>query len=100
MNYKPINLPVRGQCEIRFTIHERRKSSTLVEYIRQMNFFMQNEPNFIRRPMDVKSVMINRYEKFRLFRNGKNEPKRTQNEPNFVLLVLLSFIIADKLWRT
>ena len=68
-----------------FTLHEIRKSSTLVEYVRQINFFMQNKPNFTKCPMSITSYISSRYEKIRHFSRGKNEPNtnpiRTQSNP-------------------
>jgi len=39
-------LITKNLCNLWLNSYAIRKSSTLVEYIRQINFFMQNKPNF------------------------------------------------------
>ena len=43
---------------------------------------MQNKPNFTKCPMNISSYITKQYGNMRLFRSGKNEPKRTQYESN------------------
>jgi hypothetical protein len=45
--------------------------------------FMQNEPNLLNAQMNVTSILTNHYGNNPLCRRHQNEPKRTQNEPNF-----------------
>jgi len=77
MDYEMIS-----QYEIRFTLHEIRKSSTIVECIRQISFFMQNEPNFPDTQMNVTSYNTRNYEQRTMNYEHKNEPKTNPNEPN------------------
>jgi len=50
---------------------------------RKMKQKMQNKPNFKNDPMSVSACNTNGYDDFIAFCRRKNEPKRTQNEPNF-----------------
>ena len=45
--------------------------------------FMQNEPNFKIALINTSACNITGYDNFSIFCHPKNEPKRTQNEPNF-----------------
>jgi len=46
-------------------------------------FFLQNEPNFKITQNYTTSIYTSGYDNYRLLFRPKNEPKRTQNEPNF-----------------
>ena len=58
-----------------------RDSSTDIESSLQINSFMQNKANFRKSQMNVTSLITVDYEKRDTWLSGKNEPKRTQNEP-------------------
>jgi len=45
--------------------------------------FMQNEPNFKNARIYISAYNTSGYINFQLISRPKNEPKRTQNEPNF-----------------
>jgi hypothetical protein len=77
MNYKPIN-----QCEIRFTLHEIRKSSKFVESIRQFELFLQNKPNFARRRRISSSCKTSSYKNEPPFlaRKSQSQFSKRQNE--------------------
>jgi len=47
------------------------------------HLFLQNEPNFKNEQIGVSSFLIRSNDDFCDFHRRKNEPKRTQNEPNF-----------------
>jgi len=47
------------------------------------NLFMQNEPNFKNAQIYTSACNRKGYDNFLTFCRPKNEPKRTQNEPNF-----------------
>jgi hypothetical protein len=47
-----------------------------------IKLFLQNEPNFRKSQMNITDLLTKEYEKMDTWSIGKNEPKRTQNEPN------------------
>ncbi len=56
---------------------------TLHDMARKKNKNMQNEPNLKNDQIDITTCNINSYGNLITFSRSKNEPKRTQNEPNF-----------------
>ena len=52
-------------------------------YVRKNKLFLQNEPNFRKSQVNVSDVLIRKYVQMDTWSIRKNEPKRTQNEPNF-----------------
>jgi len=49
----------------------------------KINLFMQNEPNFRKSQVNLSYLIIRYYVQMDTWSIRKNEPKRTQNEPNF-----------------
>jgi hypothetical protein len=60
--------------------HPRKRTSTKV-YVRKNNLFMQNEPKSRKVKLKVNRVSTKDYDIMDTWSIGKNEPKRTQNEP-------------------
>jgi len=58
--------------------NQRRESS-----IQNRASSLQNEPNFRNDQMNVTSLLVRSNDDFPTFYRPKNEPKRTQKEPNF-----------------
>ena len=76
------NLPPRGQLQLNNEPKTIKNEQINQEIDQLVILFMQNKANFKNAQMNVSFVYTKDYEDFYLFRCGKNEPKRTQNEPN------------------
>ena len=79
--------------------HLRRRTATLISpatcwrgslasplaarVARKNNLIMQNEPKLQNDKMNVTPLLTKEYGNYMLCGSRKNEPKRTQNEPNF-----------------
>jgi len=72
------------QYDTRDTLHASRKRALhLSRELYKSNIFLQNEPKFKIALIYTSACNINSYGNLIAFSRPKNEPKRTQNEPNF-----------------
>jgi hypothetical protein len=61
-------------------------TSTFVESPLQINFFMQNKPNFLNNQMNINPDMTKHYGNFHFLGRRKNKAKTNPIKPNFFTL--------------
>jgi len=73
------------RCKCRESNHLRtyKVPLHLSRELYKSTLFLQNEPNYKITRNDISSYSINTYGNLIALESSKNEPKRTQNEPNF-----------------
>ncbi len=76
INYQSSNSLMNQLTNLIIPLHLSRE-------LYKSNLFMQNEPNFKIDQINTSTCKTNGYGNFLTFFLRKNEPKRTQNEPNF-----------------
>jgi hypothetical protein len=64
-------------------LYNCRESSTDVRSALQIHLFLQNKAKFRKVKFNVTKVLTKDYNQMDTWSSRKNEPKRTQNEPNF-----------------